>query len=1071
MLRSAFVVVVLLAIPVVAQPPNPLDLVRGLREHDLADLALEYLQEIEKSNPTGDVKTLLPLERAKTRLALARQEEDEGARDAALTRAKAEFEAFLKDNAKHPRAAEATLALARVVALEATTRLNRAGRLDPAQRRTAAAATRPLFQQAANLFGQAAKRINAQLDEENLDSFRRRELTREAVQAELDRGINQFRMSDTFDTSDPKQVVERGKVLDAAQAIFEAIWKRDPNDPTAWVARAWIGACYLEKTETVKAEDLFRQIRTEAARTPAAADGVRMVEFFEAQTKYLAAASTPNIVREARIQVKAWLDKDKYKQRMTPERVSALYYYAVLSEQLARQTGVTFDKDKKLRELSAATRTMLREAHDTYKRLTEFDNPYSARAAEARTGVIRLLVGNADQPAEQFTDFDQCQMAALVQLSEASQKDTPAEERSRRLVQAIRLLERCRQLAGPEISPRDQSAAMLQLAYAYLSADRPQHAAVLGEYLARHGRPAGTAARGGFIGVQGYLAALAKLDEDNEAREVDRDRAVALASHLASAYPTDPMTDAVRFRLGKLYFDEQDYQRAFDTLSAVTENYSGLATVRLIQGQAAYALAVDRDTPLPPDRRANLLRQAVAAAAAVPEPPTTAAAEDVRAYLAVRTLLAQLHLVNKDYSQAENVAATAATLANTFSNLDDSAKKAASFAAAEVRLRAVYAQTAPLLEQKQYKELLDRLAPVIAEMAKTGPANKGLDGPAAIAADALDRFRQDVITLALQGVIREGSGSSTAELFDLLEQFGGSTDVLVRLVTQIRPQIEELRRSGDTEEADSLARSLTGILEKQAANPKLPARTIVRLGQALRGVGAYDKAIEILSKVPAPPREHLMMPSAELPDPEAREAVVTHQVARLELARAYRQAKQFDRADEVLKDALGNEASPGWTRSLEYRKEAVLLLEDRAAEAPQDQKMALWKDAMDGWTRIVVQYQSAITRPPKDAAGDPAKMDQWQRDREKLIPVFLVAYADLQRCLARANSQLIRDEAKRAEALGKIGQRVYDVEARNEKSLSADVRTSYSELLRDYPAVRAGYEQAGGTAFLPQGGM
>src|SRR5205085_7164410 len=138
-----------------------------------------------------------------------------------------------------------------------------------------------------------------------------------------------------------------------------------------------------------------------------------------------------------------------------------------------------------------------------------------------------------------------------------------------------------------------------------------------------------------------------------------------------------------------------------------------------------------------------------------------------------------------------------------------------------------------------------------------------------------------------------------------------------------------------------------GVLEKQAANPKLPAKTVARLGQALRGVGAYDKAIEVLSKVPAPPRENLAKSTAELPDPAARDAVVAYQIARLESARAHRQAKQFDKADEVLKDALGDDKAPGWARSLEFRKEAVLLLEDRAAEAPAGEKLKKWKEAMD----------------------------------------------------------------------------------------------------------------------------
>lgn len=1040
--------------PAAAQAPSPLDLVRGLREAGMPDLALEYLREVERSNPSGEVKTVLPLERAWVQLRLAEDEEDEGAKDAAIAGARAAFDAFLAAHPTHPRAAEASVALARVIALRASTRLGRVGRLPEGQRKAAAAATRPEFKQAADLFARAAKQLT--------DPARRRD----ALQAELDSGINLFRMADTFDTGDPAAVIERAKVIDAAQAVFDGLAKREPAQPLGWVARAWVGACLLDKQDKNKAEDVFKQVRTEALRNPAAADGARMADFFELQNKFLGTGKeSPAAVRQVREQIKGWLDRDRYKARNTPERTSASFYAAALAEQLA-QAGLTFDKDKKLKDVSPAARTLLQEAAAGYKRLAGSDNPYTDRAAVGRTRVTRLLVGNAHQPADKFTDFEQCHMAALVQLAEAAQAEDGA-KRKERTEAAIRLLERCRHLAGSGVSAREANEAALQLAYTYLSAGRPLQAAVLGEHLARHGRPAGTAAKGGGIGMIAYLAAMTHPGGGgDEARAVDRERAVELARFLDAAYPADPQTDAVRYRLGVLYFDEKQYQPAFEVLGKVTAGYPGAAAARAVEGRAAYALVAARDSALTAAEKAEVYRKAVADARAVPEPPADARKEDARLYVALRTLLAQLEVLNKEYARAEQTAAEAKKKAAGFAQLDDGEKKAAGFAAEEVQLRAVYAQAYPLYEKRDYKALAARLDPVVAGLMKAGPANQGLQGEAAVAADALDRFRQEVITLALQASLREG-GVGAGDLFDQLEKFGGRADALVRLVAQVRPQIEELRREKKAEEADKLAQSVVGVLEKQAGNPKLPPRTVARIGQALRGVEAYDKAIEILNKVPPAPPDALAKPLAQIADPAARDLVAAHHIARLELARAYRHAKQFDRADEVLKDALGDDKKPGWTRSLEYRKEAVLLLEDRAADAPPDHKRESWKGAVDGWSRLVREYQAAVQRPPKDAAKDPGKMDQWHRDREKIIPVFLQLYGGLQRCLARANTQLIADPAKRAGAMAKIGQRVYDLEVANEKSLSAEVRAEFVGLLEEYPEVRAGYEKAGGKAFLP----
>ena len=107
MTRLAAVLALVLAVspPARADAPNPFDLVQGLRENGMSDLALEYLDELGKTNPSADMKVVIPLETAKTRLLLAQQESDESVRDAAISLAKRDFGLFLLDHGKHPRAA------------------------------------------------------------------------------------------------------------------------------------------------------------------------------------------------------------------------------------------------------------------------------------------------------------------------------------------------------------------------------------------------------------------------------------------------------------------------------------------------------------------------------------------------------------------------------------------------------------------------------------------------------------------------------------------------------------------------------------------------------------------------------------------------------------------------------------------------------------------------------------------------------------------------------------------------------------------------------------------------------
>ncbi|MGL4424024.1 MAG: hypothetical protein ACRCZF_25440, partial [Gemmataceae bacterium] len=588
---------------------------------------------------------------------------------------------------------------------------------------------------------------------------------------------------------------ERSKALEDAKKVFDTLSKKDVNNSICWAAKAWIGACEMEMQNKSGWETVFKQIRADAQKNVAAADGVRMVEFFELQNKYqdARASNAKAAVISARSAAQTWLNNDRYKNRMTPERLSVTFYYALLSGLLGQSEIVT-DKDPKdpkktiIKSVPQSAKDYLLAANREYKKLTDFDNEYTDRANRRRTQIIRLLVANADALPSLFLDFEQAQMAALVQLDQANNKDNETTQATYQ-AKAIALLERARALAATAPTAKDAADAQVQLAYTYLTSGRPQQAAILGEHIARTARPGSVAVKGGYLAVSGYLAARDALPEEEEdARSIDRNRAVQLAEYIHTTYPTDPVTDAVRFRLGRLYAEEKDYIKAFEMLGKIGQGYAGVTIARTIEGRVAYSLLVAKENKLTPEQKAAIFRKATTDGEAVAEPSKDAPTADVKAYLALRTLLAQLHLTNVPAGQAraEQIAAEALAKAPTFTNLDEDGKKAVGFQADEVRLRAVYAQAAPLYRDAKYADLAKKLSPSLVEMAKGGPANTGLKGEAAIAADNLDKFRREIIVLGLQGKIREGNVDQAGELFDLLERLGGTAeataDALTRLV-------------------------------------------------------------------------------------------------------------------------------------------------------------------------------------------------------------------------------------------------------------------------------------------------
>lgn len=1128
----------LIAISARADAPNPYDLVQGLRENGMADLALEYLDEMGKNNPSADTKIVIPLEMAKTRLLLAQQETDESVRDAAIALAKTDFGLFLLDHGKHPRAAEASLALARVLSLQAKTALNRAARMEtngPDGRRdegkfkakvAAYAAIRPLFKDATKRFGDAAKAMKAIIDSPSTDGFRKRSLTREALLAEMDRGINQFSLSETYIAAEGAEAVERGEALKQAKQIFSDLSRQDLNNPICWEARAWIGACELEFGDIGKAKSEFASLRADSGKSLAAGmDGVRMVEFFEAQNEYLGARGGDlAAVRTARVKTKGWLDKDSRKPRMTPERLSMTYYYAVLTQREAEiDSGNIYEKKtgnaegpRKLLNVSTNARALLQEAAREYKKLQEFDNDYTDRANRGRMRAIRFIVGDAHRAPVQYANFEECLMAAQVRLgsldedlaeidalekipekkTDAKKPAAPAAEapgaldeyklaaKERVRNEVIALFERATTLIGPATPAKDAAEARLWLALAYLNCEQPHKAAVVAHHLALSAR-GNLAAKAGNVAIESYLDARKKLDaNDAEARAADRTHAIELGLAVDKALGADPATDNVRFRLGQLFFEEKQYPEAFEILGKVKLGYSGVSAARTLMGRAAYMLVVGKESALTLEQKAEILRRAMTSAEAVPEPTNPS---QLKSFFGLKNILAQLYLLQggAGFVKAESIAMDAAKRIAA-ATMPEADRKAMRFAADEILLRSVYGQSAPLYKDGKYKEMADKMTPALLAMKQAGPASaevekyRGPDpdpvlgdaGSAIVAADSLDRFRRELIVLGLQGRIREGAVDQAAELFKLLEQLGGSveatTDALARLVVLVRPQIDDLKKQMKDEEAQKLTDVVGKLLGEQAAKEKLSARAIAFLGRSLRDLGLHEKALEVLAKVPAVDAETLKalaenkVKTQDL-DADKRDAVFAYQIAQIEQARAYRASKQFDKADELLKAALGTAEKPGWAKSLEFRRERVFVLEDRATEAPANKKADLWKEAYAGWIEVLKPYVATVSaRIPKGA--DVARIKQ---DREKLYPVILDLYVEEKRCLAKANAQMLAaNPMKLATQMAAFGKQIATLEKGYAKGLSTDVRQRFAALLDEHAPMKAGYKEAGGVAFL-----
>jgi tetratricopeptide (TPR) repeat protein len=230
------------------------------------------------------------------------------------------------------------------------------------------------------------------------------------------------------------------------------------------------------------------------------------------------------------------------------------------------------------------------------------------------------------------------------------------------------------------------------------------------------------------------------------------------------------------------------------------------------------------------------------------------------------------------------------------------------------------------------------------------------------------------------------------------------------------------------------------------------------LGQALIVVGKYDEAAAALAKVPRP--ANVAMPA----DDAARIVASQYRRAALDTARAKRMGKKYDEADKLLAEAMGTKEKQGWAfSSLDFRKEVAYLNEARGADE-KDVKTASkhWGTAVKSWNEMLTITRNRMTGPPpKDADG---KEDNAAIQRGK--NAFYDAYFDYNRCILRANMQLLAGNPKLEERMGDTAKRFVELENKEGTHMTPEVKGRYHDLITEVPPLKQAYEKLGGKLFL-----
>ncbi len=1053
----------LVAASVPAEEPH-LQFARALRENGLPDIAADYLQHLAGRNLPPDVAALVPLEAARARLDVAVQEGDAKKRNRQFAQARAAYESFLKANPNHPRAAEAKLDLARLVAFQGKHLLDQARRQESRSvRKDLAAQAGLLFKEAAEQLAKAVAEIDNRLGQlanpaNDAEKSQKADLARARLQAQLEEAINFINQSNTL--LEARDTRGRAAVIDKARAMLTRVSQAGDENPAAWQAKVWLGR--LAEEIDAKPEAIRRYTDLAKETTPEAAAAARTAAYrlLKLQAEEEQVPDRSALVRKIITGCDDWLRKYRGGAN-TPEGQGVRYVLAGLLEEQARPAIAPPQSSPSAPvRITGGPRQLLTRAERLYKDLADSDNDFTEKARNHRAAILVALMADRVGDVSKLMSFEECYVTAQIEAYEMNQGKKTDEEKAQRLAKIVAALKRGLSFVAVTDAPRDVADAQVMLTYAYLSGGEIYQAAVLGEQLSQSSLPGRHGAEAAAYALQAYAGILDSDRRRNAGdfeQKTDQRRLRAVSEFMEKTWPDDPATDIARHQLGGFLLDDKNYPEAIAMLSRVAPSYPGLAQARYQEGAAAQK--AQNVEGLSAARRKSLLRQAIGDLAKVPDPVPGSSEETSLAACLARLQYGNLMLLDErpdgaNYTAAEAIGKRITALAPQLS-LDESFAPQVMAEAAKLQIAGVSGRALVLLKADKFDQARTLLAPLVAAVEKDA-AKKDIYEP-------LREAQRQVVALALRAAILENKASEADKAMSLLRRIspaagpGSANDRLLRVVVELKREADALKEKGDTGKREKLDSGLSAFVDELARVPNLAPDVRLFLAFAYASLDKHKKAADLLK---------------DYPPPAATEGdeVKRYLAIRVALMREYRLGGEFQQASAVVNDALKS-----WgTTNLDVQRERVFLLEDAgnlggAFKACREIENGLKK----GWT----DYERANhDDKAADAAERAARTDD-DRNRaqqakgeaslrraaaQPLRDAYWEFYFYEIRIVLKSDLKKAKDPADKARRLAAIADAIKKLEDGQEDFGGKDLREKYRALVDSEPLLKQKYLETNG---------
>ncbi len=815
--------------PAEAEEPKHLDFVKGLRERGYHDLALEYLQNLQKRTqpPLPDeLKVMIPLEIAKTHLEAAGTERDHAKRDEIRRQVRAQFQTFVTKNPTHVLAGQVYFDLGRLLLETGRTKAVEAryNRNATEQNALVADALRAL-DEAAKSFSEASKRF-----EERYKGFTEKE---PKVAAERDAALKDYCLSLYHHGL---TLYEKGTVLEnkrdlakASEAFkhaftqFETLAGFKDRQPLGWQGLAWSGRCKLGDDANL-ARTIFKQV-TDSKATGAEA-GKRFVRYFDILSTWIPGGDKGQRAK-ARPLLESWLDDYREHLATTEGQQMQFFLALVYTEELQ---DLTPEQRK-----AAASQNMIEKARKLFESLENTPGDYTQVAKQAKFSVLRLSPTVTAKAVAELASFDQCLLRAdieraegmemLAKLDEAKddkerqERKAKAEAKFKTMLEAA---ERATKLMPATVKTEDWEQVHLLLFIANFQLNETQRAVDILETLAKSNRSTTETAQRATVSALELFEQLigqnrqAAQSEDNDMKrqehlarmEANTKRLIEMAQWMEQKWPKSPETDAARYILGVDHAQREEYEKAAAKWEMITPKHPAYAEISYRTGLLYWSVhtteARKNNKPITSDsphrkKAIEMLQRAIKAGgemAAMP-PDMEKKEADPKAYTLASLTLAELQAFLGDTEQA-------------------------------VKL------VDPLVDRIAQKKMPADLPP------DTEKRILGLALRAHVQKRNVSRAIDILEALQAQGAEKE-LGS---ELKETLETLGGT----------LKAEIEALKQKGDAakEDLQKTKESFREFLDHLEKKPKLPADLRLWVGANYLSVEEYDRAAKVFGSIPDP---------------------------------------------------------------------------------------------------------------------------------------------------------------------------------------------------------------------------